>query len=133
MIDDRTHSTRLYRSRRERVVAGVAGGVAQYLNLDPVLVRVAFVFLILTPPIGLLSYIIAAIVIPLRPEGEPEPEPTGNLDTSRAREIAGYFLAGLGALLLAGSLGIFSFRQWELVWPLGIIALGAFLIFRQRA
>jgi phage shock protein C len=132
MISDRTNPSRLYRSRSDRMVAGVAGGVAQYLNLDPVLVRVGFIFLILAPGVGLLAYILAAIVIPLRPEGETEPEITGNVEPHRAREFAGYFLAGIGLLILAGNMGLFRFHQWEGFWPLVLIGLGVFLLMRNR-
>jgi phage shock protein C len=59
---------RLYRSRDDRMIAGVAGGIAQYLNIDPTLVRVAFVALTLAGGgTGLLAYLILAIVMPLEP------------------------------------------------------------------
>jgi len=59
---------RLYRSRGQRMVAGVAGGIAQYLNVDPTLVRLAFVALTLVGGgIGLALYVILAIIMPLEP------------------------------------------------------------------
>lgn len=60
---------RLYRSRGERMIAGVAGGLAEYFNVDPSLVRLAFVALTLFGGgTGLLAYLILAIVVPLEPE-----------------------------------------------------------------
>lgn len=59
---------RLYRSRDERVLFGVAGGVADWLDIDPALVRIVFALLVLTAGFGLLLYIIMAIVIPEEPE-----------------------------------------------------------------
>jgi phage shock protein C len=59
---------RLYRSRDERVLFGVAGGVAEWLDIDPALVRIVFALLVLTAGFGLLLYIVMAIVIPLEPE-----------------------------------------------------------------
>ncbi|HHX43933.1 MAG TPA: PspC domain-containing protein [Chloroflexi bacterium] len=59
---------RLYRSRTERMVEGVCGGLAQYLNVDPSLVRLAFVAFSLAYGSGLLIYLLAAIIIPLEPE-----------------------------------------------------------------
>jgi len=59
---------RLYRSRDERVLFGVAGGVAEWLDIDPALVRIVFALLVLTAGFGLLLYIIMAIVIPEEPE-----------------------------------------------------------------
>ena len=58
---------RLYRSRDERVLFGVAGGVAEWLDVDPALVRIVFALLVLTAGIGFLLYIIMAIVIPEEP------------------------------------------------------------------
>jgi phage shock protein C len=61
---------RLYRSRDERVLAGVAGGVAERFDLDPSLVRVAWVILmLLTGGVFLLLYIVMAIVVPEAPAG----------------------------------------------------------------
>ena len=59
---------RLYRSRDERVLFGVAGGVAEWLDIDPALVRIVFALLVLTAGFGLLLYIVMAIVIPQEPE-----------------------------------------------------------------
>jgi phage shock protein C len=58
---------RLYRSRDERVLFGVAGGVAEWLDVDPALVRIVFALLVLTAGVGFLLYIIMAIVIPEEP------------------------------------------------------------------
>jgi len=57
---------RLYRSNDARMLLGVCGGVAQRLNIDPTLVRLAFVALFFFGP-GLLVYLIAAAVIPRAP------------------------------------------------------------------
>jgi phage shock protein PspC (stress-responsive transcriptional regulator) len=55
---------RLYRSRKWRVFGGVAGGLAEYFNLDPILMRVIFVIITLINGIGILLYIILWIVMP---------------------------------------------------------------------
>jgi phage shock protein PspC (stress-responsive transcriptional regulator) len=63
---------RLYRSRSDRMLAGVAGGVADRFDLDPSLVRVGWVILtILSGGIFLLIYIVMAIVVPDEPVGAP--------------------------------------------------------------
>ena len=58
---------RLYRSRDERILFGVAGGVAEWLDVDPALVRIVFALLVLTAGVGFLLYIIMAIVVPEEP------------------------------------------------------------------
>lgn len=60
---------RLYRSRTERMVEGVCGGIAQYLGIDPTIVRLAFVAFTLAGGSGLLIYVLGMIIIPLEPEG----------------------------------------------------------------
>jgi len=60
---------RLYRSRTDRMIFGVAGGMADWFDLDPSLVRLVWALLILAGGVGLLLYIIAAIVIPEEPIG----------------------------------------------------------------
>jgi phage shock protein C len=63
---------RLYRSPDDRILAGVAGGMAETYDLDPALVRVGWALLILVSGgIFLVLYIIMAIVVPLRPARMP--------------------------------------------------------------
>ncbi len=56
---------RLYRSRSNRIIYGVCGGLGEYFGIDPVIVRVIFGLLVLANGIGILAYIILAIVVPL--------------------------------------------------------------------
>ena len=58
---------RLYRSRDSRMICGVCGGLAEYLNVDPTLVRLAIVLIACMAGSGILAYIIAAIIIPDQP------------------------------------------------------------------
>jgi len=61
---------KLYRSRTSKTIAGVCGGLAEYLNMDPTIVRVLWVLLSFWGP-GLIAYIIMACIIPEAPE-QPE-------------------------------------------------------------
>ena len=58
---------RLYRSKKDKMLAGICGGLAEYFDVDPSLVRLATVLLCLYAGTGLLVYIIAAIIIPEDP------------------------------------------------------------------
>jgi phage shock protein C len=60
---------RLYKSREDRMLFGVAGGMAEWMDLDPAIVRLVWAVLILAGGVGLLLYIVAAIVIPEAPYG----------------------------------------------------------------
>ena len=57
---------RLYRSRENRMICGVCGGIADYFNVDPTLIRLGLVLLACTGS-GILAYFIAAIIIPDQP------------------------------------------------------------------
>ncbi len=57
-------SKKLYRSRTNRQIAGVCGGLGEYLGVDPVLVRVVFVLAALAGGPGLIAYIVLALVMP---------------------------------------------------------------------
>jgi phage shock protein C len=59
---------RLYRSRTERVIWGICGGLGNYFNVDPVLIRVIAVLTILFGGWGIIAYIILRFVVPLEPE-----------------------------------------------------------------
>ncbi|MHB1004964.1 MAG: hypothetical protein ACYC3S_04890 [Chloroflexota bacterium] len=102
-------SKRFYWSRDIRMVAGVAGGLA------------------------LPTYIVLAIALPQRPLGEPEPAITeGTIDTRHAHEGVGSILVGLGAIALAGTLGLNHMFDGRYVFPLVLISLGAALLLRSR-
>lgn len=58
---------RLYKSQTNKMICGVCGGVAEYLNIDPTIIRLIWAVLILAVGTGLLAYIIAAIIMPENP------------------------------------------------------------------
>jgi phage shock protein C len=64
---------RLYRSRTDRWLAGICGGIGLYLGLDPTIIRVLFVLFALVIGGGILLYLLLWIVIPLQPESSAEP------------------------------------------------------------
>ena len=58
---------RIYRSRDERIIWGVCGGIAKYFDVDPTLIRIIAVLTLFCALTGILVYIILAIIIPLEP------------------------------------------------------------------
>jgi phage shock protein C len=58
---------RLYRSRTERMLGGVCGGLGVYFTIDPTLVRVLFVVLALGSGAGLIAYLLLLIIVPIEP------------------------------------------------------------------
>lgn len=61
---------KLYKSRSNRVICGACGGIGEYFNIDPTLVRLIWIILIFCFGTGILAYIIAALIIPEIPDGE---------------------------------------------------------------
>ena len=64
-----TNVKKLYRSRTERMIGGVCGGLGKYFDIDPTLVRLAFVLALLLLNGGLILYLILWIVVPEEPQG----------------------------------------------------------------
>lgn len=120
---------RLRRSRRDRMVGGVCGGIARYLDVDPVLPRIAAVALALSGGLGVLAYLLAWIVIPDAPDDEPE-QPPSRADRHAVAMAVGAALVGLGGLLIL--------RQWlpgfgaGMFWPLVVVATGALVLISAR-
>ena len=67
---------KLYRSSKDRVLWGVCGGLAKYFNTDPVIVRVIFVVTIFFGGLGIIAYLIMAIVVPKEDSKASEPTDT---------------------------------------------------------
>ena len=59
---------RLYRSRENRMLGGICGGIAEYFNIDPTLMRLGWVLFCALGGSGFIAYIIAAIIMPEQPE-----------------------------------------------------------------
>ena len=137
---------RLMRSEKERILAGVCGGLAIYLGVDPVFVRLAFLLLIPAGGIGLPLYLALTLIMPSettvgRPQGEIIEKNLENLgDTvsgsvERLRQhpngptITASLLILLGFYFLAGNMGWFDLSFF---WPVILILLGFILIIRRR-
>ena len=65
---------KLYRSRQNRKIAGVCGGLGEYFTIDPTLVRLAVIFFSLWWGVGLLLYLIAWFIMPEEPKSTFSPE-----------------------------------------------------------
>jgi len=147
------NSKRLYRSRTHRVFGGVAGGLADYFNIDVILARLLFVIVFFAGGGGFIIYIILWIITPEEPLITPPPSSsgggggsgsqTGNPDISDA-EIVNIekqdnnnnrpFILGIG-LILIGFLFLLNTLIPQLVviklWPLVLIVIGIVLLINE--
>lgn len=149
--------TRLVRSRTDCMVAGVCGGLAAYLGIDSVWVRLFFVLITVVPNgIGLLLYLILWIIIPQAGREELTPGQTAQAGAEeiadKAHELAqnvgqavrgvpnrqagiivGVALIALGIMFLLNNLNLFWWLSFERWWPLLLIVGGlALLVNRFR-
>ena len=138
-------SGRLERSRTNRVIGGVCGGLGEYLDIDPTFVRVVMVILGISG-IGILIYIALLVLMPQPGEStpfvRPATDPATPVDPSaavtsvvvdpaaaeRRRNAVGILLVAVGAIFMLGNLGLFRGLDWKYIWPLIIIAFGVYLI-----
>ncbi|MGZ4443562.1 MAG: PspC domain-containing protein [Nocardioidaceae bacterium] len=114
----------LRRSVTDRKVAGVAGGLGKHLNIDPTLIRVAFVVLAFFGGAGVLLYVIAWLLVP--EEGQSGSAAVRTSDSTRNTVlIVGAAVAAL--IVIAHSWGGFGFP-----WPLAILGLIAIVVLLNR-
>ena len=136
---------RLYRSRDNRVIAGVCGGLADYLNVDATMVRVVTALVTLFGGSGILAHIILWIVVPEAPggasqtkehgqttEGDPKPDPDRRekiLSGTGGQWLVGTLLIVVGVMLLLNNL--LPALELMRLWPLAIIIFGVWLLMKK--
>lgn len=119
---------RVRRSRTDRVVGGVCGGLGRYLGVDPVLLRIAAVALALSGGAGVIAYIVAWIVIPDDDGAEQMPARPANRHGVTIAVGAG--LIALGALLLLRN--ALPWFGWAVFWPIVVVGIGALVLISAR-
>jgi len=147
---------RLYRCRQNRLIAGVASGIAEYFDVDPTLVRVLWILSIFFGGLGLFAYVVMAIIMPLEPEeipvanasstdptteatGTPVPAPSGwhstpathrhpSRDNGRLVTFVGIALMLFGALALVETLLPDLADGGRFIWPAFILGIGVLLV-----
>lgn len=142
--------SRLYRSETDKVIAGVAGGLGEYFNIDPTIIRVLFVLLTIFGGSGVIMYIILWLVIPTRSQtGVPVDLIKSNIEDMKSttskfahdirinkkREDSKFWWAiiiiALGFLFLLGNYGVLNTAEFNRLWPLILILFGLTLILRK--
>ena len=144
-------SKRLYRSRRDKMIGGVAGGLSDYFDIDPTLVRVLFVVALFLGGSSVLAYIILWIVVPEEPIIFPSSEQETKTNTSteeksgtfitpnaisvenqsqKRRVVIGIILIVIGILFLADNfIPRIHFGDF---WPLVLICIGLALLLNSK-
>lgn len=134
---------RLYRSRKHRMLGGVAGGIAEYFDIDPVIVRALFIITTFGWGVSIIIYIILWIIIPSeelifgevpvvdesRIGGAPD-ELSERKECRRGnmRMLFGAMLIVFGLVMLIGN--IIPGLSFHNLWPIALIAFGIFILYR---
>jgi phage shock protein PspC (stress-responsive transcriptional regulator) len=133
----------LYRSRRNAVIAGVCGGLGEYFDVDPVLVRIIWLIALFSG-IGVILYFLCWLLIPQRPLGQKVEETSQyedgyyNEDYYQSKDVRKEktkVLLGT-VLIIVGSFSLMQrFMPWfdfDLIWPMLLILGGFYLIYREK-
>lgn len=134
---------KFYRSKQDKVIGGVAGGLGEYFDIDPVIVRVVFVLAALGWGVSILAYIILWIIIPESPvpykvktqeDIEVEADYIAKVHEDKVRRRTHLKIIFAAILIIIGTtwfLGnIFDFIRFSHVWPLILIVLGILILFK---
>ena len=142
----------LHRSRKNKMIAGVCGGFAEFFNIDPTIVRIVWAIVSLSGA-GLVAYIVAAIIMPEDIDtsfnsgpyqgsfggdqsdsfysGNPEEwRQQPSTDPARTRNVLGTVLIIIGLLFLIKQL--FNWMDFKVVFPFILIIIGIMIIYRGR-
>lgn len=139
---DTTEPKKLYRSRKNRIIAGVCGGLADYFNVDPTVVRLIFAAMVFGAGFGIGLYIILWIVVP--EEGREEKPSVermasdlrsavseGRLSRSNGRTLFALLIVLVGVGLLMNQIFPMHWFRWDFFWPVLLIVLGLTVVLKR--
>lgn len=143
---------KLYRSTTDIVIAGVAAGIADFFEIDPLIVRILFILLFVFGGSGLVVYLILWIIVPKKGDKSKNTEEivkknaaelkakaqklveeikttSGNHHKSdrKNKKWFGIMVLALGAMLILRNMGVFYMRDF---WPIALIIFGLVILFK---
>jgi phage shock protein C len=126
---------KLYRSKKNRIIGGVCGGLAEYFKIDPLIIRLIFVALTFADGVAIIIYIILMIAVPEEPAGAAEViDKNENRPSSwlaDKKNIFAFILILIGVVLLLKQLLPMTWLNGHIFWSAIIILAGLFLIFKK--
>ncbi len=154
-----TETKKLYRSRDERIIGGVCGGIADYFVIDPTLIRIIFLVLGFGMGSGFLIYLLLLLLVPLEPLAGHEPHASsvdhlaeqaknavekmaGKAEEAflhkekkpprdGARTIFGLIMVLVGIAVFVNIFAPIPHMAWRILWPLLLIVLGVAVITKE--
>ena len=120
--EKRTSRPRLERSRSDRMVAGVAGGLGRHLGVSPNIVRAAFIGLAFALGFGVVVYLLTWLLAPLEEASADDERPARRIRTPTLSQLLGVGMVAIGLLVLLWISGFWF--GGELGWPVVLAAIG---------
>lgn len=147
-----SNTKKLYRSKANRVIFGVCGGLGEYFDIDPLVVRILFILLTFTGGSGIVIYLILAIMIPdsdgnrktvnevISGTQEKTQELAEEIKKNSAwivniKNIVGLIIVFIGLDILFEQVfdfNPFSIINWGMVWALILVLIGLRIIFNSK-
>jgi phage shock protein C len=140
-MDNTTENLKLYRSRRQKTIAGVCGGFAEYTGMDVTMVRVFWVLAVLFNGAGVMAYLVCLILM------RENPELSADATAPTIRPHHTELVIGLAFIIIGAAILLYNTtgQDWWLpwhwhhilhthvreVWPILLIALGAWVLIRS--
>ncbi|MBE2279779.1 MAG: PspC domain-containing protein [Ignavibacteriaceae bacterium] len=127
---------RVYRSKSQKIIAGVCGGLAEYFHTDPVFVRLAVVLLTLMHGIGIVLYIAAIFIIPEEPFNFQTPPTIEEADEIKQnnkiekKRVFGIILVLIGGFFFLQN--FFPALELSHIVPLALMFAGGMLIYYSK-
>lgn len=149
---DENPSPTLHRSNINRVIAGVCGGIGEYFNIDPTIIRIFFILITVFGGSGILIYLILWLVMPSSESSEiSEKNIKQNAYEIRdhAQKVAhsirssvksnsqknnkwwAIFLSLFGVILLLNNFGFYDYFEIRKLWPIILVIVGLFILLRK--
>lgn len=134
MSGDVNELKKLYRSKQDRYLGGVAGGLAEYFRIDANLFRILFILITFTGGIGLVLYMVALFIIPENPNQDEKVKKRLEKDSTFLLAV---ILILFGILMLSREFGLFDYFHfwripWTIIWAVFLIFIGLLLIFASN-
>jgi phage shock protein C len=150
-----SNAKKLYRSKTDRIIFGICGGLGEYFEIDPIIFRILFILLIFTGGSGVIIYILLAIIIPgsdgqklksaeVKNVIDDAQEKTQDIAAEikknsswikNVKNIVGLVIVLIGLNILfeqVFNVDPFSFINWGIIWAVIIILIGVKIIFNNK-
>lgn len=142
----------LYRSETNKIIAGVAGGLGEYFNIDPTIIRILFILMTIFGGSGLIIYIVLWLIIPTRSAISKNSQEAIRLNIEEMKSTTKTFahsirnppnnrdgskfwwaliIITVGFLFLLNNFGLLEPLELDKLWPLALVIFGLALILRK--